>query len=239
MEMSRAWKTKFSIVVTLCFLFSVCSYADMAMAAAGVDSGPSLKLAVLPFQAIFPADLQKGSVESPLTGAIFEAVKPSGSPESALEEGFLRYLDKNRPDLAVIAGERVTAVFRNVSTSSMKISLRSALIETGKQLSADLVIVGYLYRFRELQGESFSAERPASVAFEIVALRTDNGKDAWRGIFDRTQRSFLENLFQAAAFFQGKGRWLKAEELGQQGLEEVMKTFPLSPQQLNTQGLAR
>ena len=209
------------------------------MADTAVDRGPSLRLAILPFQSIFPADLQKGSVESPLTGAIFDAVKPSGNPEGALEEEFLEYLGKNRPDLTVIAGERVAAVFRNVSTSSMKISLRSALMETGKQLGADLAVVGYLYRFRELQGESFSAEKPASVAFEIVVLRTDNGADVWRGIFDRTQRSLLENLFQFSSFYHGKGRWLKAGELARQGLEEVMKSFPPFPQQLKTENFTR
>src|SRR3989339_979224 len=238
MKMFRYMKTEFSIILLLCFLsFSIgCSHREIAMAGASLKDGPSLRIAVLPFQQIFPEDLQKGAVESPLTGAIFDAVKPSGSPESMLEEGFLRYLEKSRQNLAVVAGERVAAVFRNISSSSMKLSLRKALCEAGKELGADLVVVGYLYRFRELQGESFSAERPASVAFEIVLLQAADGKVLWRGIFDRTQRSLMENLLQAASFYHGTGRWMKAEELAAQGLEEVTKTFPAFPQHLKTEG---
>jgi hypothetical protein len=221
----------FFIILIPCLLFFVggCSPAGGRIADTPARHGVSLKIAVLPFQQIFPEDLRKGAVESPLTGAIFDADESSGRPEGLLEEGFLKHLEKNRPDLAVLAGERVAAVFRNVSSSSLKKSLRQALLETAQELGADLVVVGYLYRFRERQGESFSAEKPASVAFEIVMLKADGGTVVWRGLFDRTQRSLMEDIFQISSFLQGKGRWMKAEELAAQGLAEVMVTFPLLP----------
>jgi len=241
--MSCDIRKKFTVIFGICFVFffAGCSRADSTIPDVSVKRETLLKIAVFPFQQIFPEDLQKGAVESPLTGAVFDAVKSSGNPEGILEERFRGYLEKNRHEFDFIAGERAAAVFRKVSTSSMKISLRSALCEAGKELGADWVVAGYLYRFRELQGESFSAERPASVAFEIVMLNVDDGKVVWRGSFDRTQRSLLENLFQAASFFQGRGRWLKAESLAAQGLQEVMKTFPVypHPQDSDTEGLAR
>lgn len=240
-KMSCDIRKKFTVIFGICFVFFFAgsSRADSTIPDVSVKREPLLKIAVFPFQQIFPEDLQKGAVESPLTGAVFDAVKSSGNPEGILEERFRGYLEKNRHEFDFIAGERAAAVFRKVSTSSMKISLRSALCEAGKELGADLAVAGYLYRFRELQGESFSAERPASVAFEIVMMNVDDGKVVWRGSFDRTQRSLLENLFQAASFFQGKGRWLKAEALAAQGLDEVMKTFPTFPQDSDTESLTR
>jgi hypothetical protein len=89
-----------------------------------------------------------------------------------------------------------------------------------------MVVAGYLYRFRERKGESFAVEKPASVAFEIVMMRADSEEIVWRGLFDRTQKSLLEDIFQLASFLKGKGRWLKAEELLEDGIEQVMETFP-------------
>jgi hypothetical protein len=191
-----------------------------------VFGGSLSRIAVIPFQQIFPEDLTDGAVESPLTGLFFKSLKPLGSPECILETGFLKHLEKSRPELKVVAGERAAAVFRNVSSLSWKRSLRETLCETGRELGADLVVAGYLYRFRERKGESFAVEKPASVAFEIVMLRVDNGGVVWRGIFDRTQKSLLEDIFQFVSFLKGKGRWLKAEDLLEEGIGKVMETFP-------------
>lgn len=214
----------FALLVGL-LLFG-CSHADNKNINLSTGSNLPVRMAVLPFQQILPEDLQKGAVESPLTGAIFDAAKPLGSPEAILEREFLKVL-RSRPDLAVVDGESAGPVFRAVSSSSMRMSLREALCAAGKELGVSFIIVGYLYRFRELQGESFSAEKPASVAFEIAMLNVADGKVVWRGIFDRTQKSLMENLLQSSSFLRGRGKWMRAGELAQQGLEEVMKTFPL------------
>lgn len=202
-----------------------CSHADNQNLHLSSGSRLPVRMAVLPFQQILPEDLQKGAVESPITGAVFDAAKPLGSPEAILEREFLKALG-NRPDLVVIDGESASPVFRIVSSSSMRLSLREALCAAGKQMDVSFIAVGYLYRFRELQGESFSAEKPASVAFEIVMLNVADGKVVWRGIFDHTQKSLMENLFQSVFFWRGRGKWMRAEELLQRGLEDVMKTFP-------------
>lgn len=214
------------LALFLGFLLFGCSHTDNEKRTISHGSSQPVRMAVLPFQQILPEDLQKGAVESPLTGAIFDAAKPPGSPEAILEREFLDVLGR-RSDLAVVDGRSAGPVFRAVSSSSTRISLRDALCATGKQLDASFVVVGYLYRFRELQGESFSAERPASVAFEMVMLNVADKKVVWRGIFDYTQKSLMENLLQSAFFWRGSGKWMRAEELARQGLEKVMETFPL------------
>jgi len=157
-------------------------------------------------------------------------MKPIGNPEGLLETGFLKYLERKRPELGVVSGERAASVFRHVSGLSFKKSLRQALCETAKELNAELVVAGYLYRFRERKGQSFAVEKPASVAFEIVMLRVDNGDVVWRGMYDRTQKSLFEDIFQVVSFLKGKGRWLNAAELLDAGIEQTMQTFPMSKQ---------
>lgn len=215
----------FSMVVFI-VLLAGCAPKEPYVLDDSLKDIPSLRVAVLPFLQIFPEDLAKGAVESPLTGAVFDAARPSGAPENELEKEFLQYLNNMRPGVTFVSGDETSVVFRRISSSSMKNSLRQTLCETGRELGADVVIVGYLYRFRELRGESFSAESPASVAFEIVMLAVSDGRVVWRGIFDRTQKSLMEDIFQLSSFYKGHGRWMTARKLASQGLEEVMKTFP-------------
>jgi len=184
---------------------------------------------VLPFQQIVPEDLLSGAVRCPLCGMIFSAAKAVGSPETVVEARFLEQLEKSKPKFSVIAGERVAGVYRRVSTASLKTPLRQILRDVGSELGAEGIVIGYVYRFRERKGEPFAVEKPASVAFEIHLIRVEDGALVWRGAFDRTQGSLMENLLQISSFFREKGRWVTAEELAAGGLKEVLKTFPGLP----------
>ena len=146
-----------------------------------------------------------------------------------LETLFLKQLDKNKPKFGLIAGERVAGVFRRVSANSLKVPLRQVLRDVGSELGAEGVVGGYVYRFRERKGVSYAVEQPASVAFEIHLLRVSDGALVWRGNFDKTQSSLMEDLLQISSFYRGKGRWVTAEELTEEGMEQIMKTFPGMP----------
>ena len=187
------------------------------------------RIAVLPFQQIVPEDLHSGVVRCPLCGVIFSAAKAAGSPEAIVEEHFLQQLEKRKPKFNVIAGDRVAGVYRRVSAESLKAPLRQILRDVGNELGAEGIVIGYVYRFRERQGESFAAEHPASVAFEIHLLRVEDGVLVWRSAFDRTQSSLMENLLQLTSFYREKGRWVTAEELARGGLEKILETFPGLP----------
>ena len=97
--------------------------------------------------------------------------------------------------------------------------------KVGSKLHADVLAVGYVYRYRERVGYEYSAERPASVAFEIHLISTKDGSTLWRGIFDKTQKSLMEDVFQASSFFRGGAKWLNARELTKLGVDEVFSTF--------------
>ena len=184
----------------------------------------------MPFQQVSPADeAVSGAVPCPVCGMIFDATKSAGNPETVLETLFLEQLDKKRPKFSVVAGERAAGVFRRISADSLTVSLREVLREVGTEMEAEGVVIGYVYRFRERKGVSYTVEQPASVAFEIHLLRVSDGELVWRGSFDKTQSSLMENLFQFASFFRGKGKWVTAKELTGEGVEQVLKTFPGLP----------
>ena len=95
--------------------------------------------------------------------------------------------------------------------------------KTGLALGADIVMVGYLYRFRERSGTRYAVDSPASVAFDIHLIRVKDGRILWAGHFDETQRSLSENLFHLSTFIKRKGAWIDAREMALSGLENLLQ----------------
>ena len=221
----------FYTILIPCVLLSIlgCHYRE----AAGIPTPEGRivfdRIAVVPFEQISPEDVHSDAVRCPLCGAIFSATKAVGRPEVVVEARFLEQLQECKPKFSIIAGERVAGVYRRVSMASLKTSLQQLLRDVGSELGAEGIVTGYVYRFRERKGETYAAEQPASVAFEIHLHRVEDGVLVWRGSFDKTQSSLMENLLQILSFYREKGRWVTAEELAEEGLEQVLKTFPGLP----------
>jgi hypothetical protein len=186
-------------------------------------------VAVAPFQQIAPEEAMSGAVRCPLCGMIINAKESPGSPEAIVETAFLDQLDKKRPKFTVIAGERVAGVFRRISADSLTAPLRQVLKDVGNELGAEGIVAGYVYRYRERKGVSYAVEQPAAVAFDIHLLRVSDGVLVWRGAFDKEQSSLMEDLLQFASFYRGKGKWLTAQELTEDGIDQLLNTFPGLP----------
>jgi hypothetical protein len=187
------------------------------------------RIAVAPFQLVAPEESRIGPVHCPLCGRIVSASQSPGNPEQLLETLFLGQLEKRMPKFSFIAGERVAGVYQRVSAASLTMPLAEVLRGVGRDLDAEGVVIGFMYRFRERRGVSYTVEQPASVAFELHLLRVSDGALVWRGVFDRTQSSLMEDLLQFPAFFRESGKWVTAEELTGEGIEQVLTTFPGLP----------
>ena len=128
--------------------------------------------------------------------------------------------------VVMVPPERVAGVYRRVSTNLLKQSLLQVFLETGRELNADALMAGFVYRYRERVGYDYSVERPAAVAFEIHLISVRDGRTIWRGTFDKTQKSLMEDVFQASSFFRGGAKWLTARQLTKLGVDNIFKTFP-------------
>jgi hypothetical protein len=100
------------------------------------------------------------------------------------------------------------------------------LQELGKAFGADAVLTGYLYRWKQREGTDYGVTEPASVGFDLYLVRPSDGAVLWRGKFDKTQRSFTENLLDAKSHFKTGFRWIKAEELAERGLDMLLEDMP-------------
>lgn len=183
-----------------------------------------VKVALVHFQAVRPDESQRTAV-CPLTGTIFRGCAAPEKTEQNLEMYFTdalgRYYHRN-----LIPAESTQGIYKRLASGSFKVSQSKILQDIGKELDADAVLTGYLFCFRERVGYDYAAEKPASVAFGIYLMRVSDGSLIWKGIFDKTQRSLFEDMLQFSSFVKEGGKWVQADVLLREGVDEVLKTFP-------------
>lgn len=183
------------------------------------------RIAVVPFQSIRQEDAEITTARCPVCGLVFRTERYAKGSEAVVEGIFLDRL-KDEKAFALIPPDRVGGIYEGVTGQLFKADLLDVLKKVGAELEADGIILGYVYRFRERKGFSLSVEKPASVAFEIHLIRVSDGAIVWRGIFDKTQASLMENLLQIGSFLKEGGKWVTAKELTAEGMDEVLKDFP-------------
>jgi hypothetical protein len=164
-------------------------------------------------------------VRSPISGAVFSAEPVSEELASGLSDSLFEMLTKKNNRKWVPPREAASA-FSSLASSNLTMTDREIYIQIGKTLSAEGVLGGHLYRWREREGTDYAVSRPASVAFDLYLISVGDGAILWKARFDKTQTSLSENLFDIQTFLKAKGRWMTADELATLGLTEVVEAFP-------------
>ena len=111
--------------------------------------------------------------------------------------------------------------------------LAARAVALGKEVGADGVIFGRVFRFQKRVGTEFGASQPASVWFELQLMAVDSGEVVWRGSYDKTQEPLSSNLLNWWMFWRAGPRWLSAGELAGLGVDEL---FPRMTAAVDTSG---
>jgi Peptidoglycan-synthase activator LpoB len=106
-------------------------------------------------------------------------------------------------------------------------------VALGKEVGADGVIVGQVFRFQKRVGTEYGVSQPASVWFELALVAVSTGDVAWKGHFDQTQEPLSSNLLNWWMFWRGGPRWFSAGELAGLGVDRLFKDLTSS---VNTAG---
>ncbi len=112
-------------------------------------------------------------------------------------------------------------------------SLIDRAVAVGKEVGADGVIVGRLYRYQRRVGTEYGASEAASVWFELQLVAVSSGAVVWHGEFDHTQEPLSSNLLNWWMFWRAGPRWLSASELAGLGVDEL---FPRMTAAVDTSG---
>ncbi len=183
------------------------------------------KIAVAPFQAVTSDDPDAGFVQCPVCKTTFRTSVFTGTPEKKIEELFLKGMASSK-HYSLVPSEYVQRVYKRVSNVSSGESQLEILTEVGKEVGADGIIAGYLFYYTERKGFDYSVEKPASVAFCIHLISVEDGVPVWKGVFDKTQKSLMENIFDIIPFIKGGGKWVTVETLSQEGIEKILQDLP-------------
>ncbi len=185
------------------------------------------KVAVLPFQVVAPDPNRGGVSSSPLTGAVYSGTKDKMAPGATgtLTQFLMDILVKNA-GFALVPPDQAGTVFIRLQREMMGRPLAEIVALTGKRLGADGVLVGYVYRYRELVGGPMAASKPASVAFDLCLLRVSDQSVVWKNSFDQTQRPLTENILKVGQYLEHGMRWFTVKQFAQIGMKQVMRSFP-------------
>jgi hypothetical protein len=181
-------------------------------------------LTILPFIAEKADDPSKAGTCPICKGVFRRGEVPSGSPMT-LTRLFYRKME-TLGTFRVIPIERAENAFSRVDQRDFEDKPIPASIQFGKELNADFVFMGFIFRFEERKGSSLGVEKPASAGFDLHLLRIKDGRVVWDGRFDETQRPLSDNLLQAGSFFRRGAHWLTVEELAGDGMEVILKRLP-------------
>lgn len=187
------------------------------------------RVAIAPFQQATPEQLDINAVDCSRCRFFARMDGPPYRPEAIVEQIFIERL-KAGYKIDIIPPDRVAGIYERYIGAFDKVTPLTLLKKVGDDLDADGIVFGYVYRFRELQGTPYAAAMPASVAFEIYLFRVSDSALVWKGHFEKTQMSLMENVLQASAFLKGGGRWVTVRELSEEGMDNVMKNFPAPSQ---------
>lgn len=86
----------------------------------------------------------------------------------------------------------------------------------------------FIYRFQERKGGNYSVEKPASVAFHMHLMRDNVVGKVFE--YKEDQKALSQNLFTVGKFFQRGGRWVTAEALAEEGVNEGLDYLLVEPE---------
>lgn len=96
----------------------------------------------------------------------------------------------------------------------------------GREMGSDAVLLTTLHRYLQRIGSTMSAQRPASVAFEMKLVAVSSGRVLWFGTFDETQQPVLANLFLLHRAAARGFKFITAEELAREGVARKLGDCP-------------
>lgn len=183
-------------------------------------------IAIIPFQTILQETKKGEVIACPICENLFRSGEIVPNAEKRLTNLFYQKLTALKVYTVLPIDQQVREAISKEVHDHLKTSHLKMAVQIGKELNADAVLAGFVFRYQDREGSAYSVRRPASVGFEVHLISVKEDKSIWEGSFDETQKSLSENVLKLYAFLKMGSKWLTADELAEQGVEQVLKKFP-------------
>jgi len=220
----RCLNLKWALILVCCAGLWACKSSGPVIHATGEFDGTG-KVLVLPFQNMAWLHGTDVNVRSPLTGKVFMTGPVSEGADRLLTDLLVGALQQQTDFQTVPSREAYGVMDALTAAGDSQRSPLKLLAQTGRMLNADLVIRGYLYRFKDRVGADYSAESAASVAFDVYLIDCVQQQLVWSGYFDQTQQALTDDLRYIGTFFKRGGRWITADEMATTAMDDMFKDF--------------
>jgi len=179
------------------------------------------KMVVFGFRSAVQKGMSPDTIRSPISGSAFIAEPvPPQKVDFLTEALFKHFTSSQRYNL--VSPSQAQGVLSTLLKSNPTMDEMELFREIGRSLSADAVLAGYIYRWRDRVGTDYAADAPASVDFDLYLIRPSDGRILWKGVFDKTQKPLSENLLEMETFVESGGKWVTAEQLARIGLDRLL-----------------
>jgi hypothetical protein len=184
-------------------------------------------LLILPFVDLTKIYGETSMIKCPLCANYFAAGKVAPGAETFMTETLVEILERTT-QFQILTRPRVRHdPHQPVGVRLWEQAERTRLVEAGHAAGTELVMTGYIYRFRQRVGSRYAAVTPASVALSVHMVSAADGRDLWYGTVDDTQSALSEDLFKFKTFLKRKGTWVTAEQMAESELEALLEKLPL------------
>lgn len=184
------------------------------------------RVVVLGFKPALKSGQNPAAVPKDRSGIVSGSEPVSESAAHELSEMLFAIL-KNKKQCEFIGPAETRHLVDGSAYDRLEESEIDVIKAIGSSFSADGVIIGYLYRWRDRVGTEFSVEKPASVSFDLYLIESKSGAQLWKGRYDKKQSSLSQDLLKIKDFFKNKGKWISADKLAEIGLNELIENLPL------------
>lgn len=212
---------KYFMFFCLIFLFSGCATGKKVYSEFPEKQIGPFKIAFLGLRSAMPEGEGTDLFHNPLLDTMISAEQVNQAVSDILSDKLYSLIqDARNYEMVNMKGYQISGY------NSAKPLDINAIKGIAKEISADIVITGYVYRMHERKGGEYSAASPASAAFDIYFIDIKNGSLIWKGSYDKTQKSLSENLLDFKSFLKFKGKWVDVNSLSAIGLKELVDDMP-------------
>jgi hypothetical protein len=189
-------------------------------------------IAVMPFLKGMHDSSVDEAIDRTLDCPLAELCFDTRDVRSGAEKNLTRYMQaalEDRLGERMIPLAETLAIYEGLAKDQTADSPRSLAVRLGRELKADHIIAGTVWRYRERSGTARASAGPASVAFVVYIINVTDGKRLWKGSHFETQKPLSQSIFEARTFFKRGARWLSVDELARYGVAEIVEQFPYGP----------
>ncbi|MBW1615321.1 MAG: hypothetical protein JRJ49_02060 [Deltaproteobacteria bacterium] len=173
------------------------------------------KTLVVPFVDMSKIYGDQAMVKSLLSGDYFKTGKVDRNSSDFMTETLVTLAAESKK-FGII--EIASNLYSDVSANDI-----DSFIQRGKNAGADIVLSGYIYRFEDRVGADYAADSPASVTFNIYVIDVKAENIVRSENFIETQKPLSDNLFGISQFFKRSGKWVTAQDMAYEGLNNILK----------------